>query len=153
MLSCRFSAGVFSPGLDLINISLQSDSQDVLRLLLPSDAMEEPAAPPLDPRLQLHKLWLEACKSCQHGGLSSIQRFFEAGGAPRFCVLLFGLCLSCWSRCGHRDPDRCDCWLTQISAVDFLEVKRASYVETCLTLSARAKRLLILPSSGTTWPL
>jgi len=80
ILSSKCSGGVFSPGLDLINISLQSDSQDVLRLLLPSDAMEQPAR---DSRQELQVLWLEACKSCQHSDLSAIRRFFEAGGTPR----------------------------------------------------------------------
>lgn len=46
MISSQFP-GNFSAGLDLVNIALQRDSRDVLRLLLPPGAMD---APPADPR-------------------------------------------------------------------------------------------------------
>jgi hypothetical protein len=91
LLANKAPGGVFSPGLDLINISLQADSQDVLRLLLPKDAMESAPPPPLPKPQQQQQLWFEACKACQHKDLGPVRRFFAAGGTPRHrvchCVL------------------------------------------------------------------
>ena len=86
ILSSRFGGSVlpknsvFSSGLDLINIALMADSQDVLQLLLPTDAMA--AAPPPDPRQQQQELWFEACKACQLSDIESVRRFLSAGGSP-----------------------------------------------------------------------
>jgi hypothetical protein len=85
LLAPKAPGGFFSPGLDLINISLQADSQDVLRLLLPKDAMESAPPPPLS-RQQQQELWFEACKACQHKDLEPVRRFFAAGGTPRHRV-------------------------------------------------------------------
>lgn len=67
--------------------------------------MQEPAAPPPDPRQELQKLWLEACKSCQHGDLNSIRRFFDSGGAPRSCYIVFLWCFpaSCLTATDRRE--------------------------------------------------
>lgn len=85
ILRTRVPGGFFSAGLDLINISLQADSQEVFRVLLPKDAMDTIAPP--DPRQQLQQAWLEACKACQHSDLEPVRHFFNLGGTPRSGIL------------------------------------------------------------------
>lgn len=70
--------GGFSAGLDLLNIALQNDSQDVLRLFLPPEALSHAPPPPLDMR----HLWLEACRACMHTDASPVSSFLQAGGSP-----------------------------------------------------------------------
>lgn len=161
ILRNKVSGGSFSAGLDLINISLQADSQEVLRLLLPKDAMES-APPPPDPRQQLQQAWLEACKACQHSDLAPVRRFFAAGGTPRFgsarnlthlhvCsrILLGVRCLNPVLALTKRNAPHHPEFLST-AAVGCWAVKRANFVGTCPTALVKARLSLIWRSSGTT---
>jgi len=76
-LNAKYSVDFFSPGLDLVNIALQQDSQDVLLLLLPKDA----AQPPATGKEDMRQAWLDACMACMNSDLTPIHRFLRGGGS------------------------------------------------------------------------
>uniref|UniRef100_A0A7S4UJ50 ubiquitinyl hydrolase 1 n=1 Tax=Guillardia theta TaxID=55529 RepID=A0A7S4UJ50_GUITH len=78
-LNAKYDVEFFSPGLDLVNIALQQDSQDVLLLLLPKDAIQP--QPTVTGKEDVRQLWLEACLACMNSDLMPIQKYVRGGGS------------------------------------------------------------------------